>query len=161
LYFVVSLFRSLNSSAWSEIYGGSGFSSTISKGTTTIIWNIHSNPHDFSLIGSSSEVSRKVISSNLAHLSLVSVWFSVIFYSGSYFSNFDSWILSPANAPQSSQVVSEVLGQSLINYDYSYSSFGIRILSGLFNIWLSWGIVSSANLIFSTPIHATGFIVFS
>jgi photosystem I P700 chlorophyll a apoprotein A1 len=147
------IFRSLNSSSWSEVYGGVGFQSSISKGTTTIIWNLHANPHDFSS-STPYEESRKVLSSNIAHLSVVCVWLSSIFYVGAYFSNFDSWLMSPAFTPQSSQVVSDVFGQGSLNNDFSYSAYGIRILSGVFNVWLSWGVVSSSQLKFLSVLSA-------
>jgi photosystem I P700 chlorophyll a apoprotein A1 len=73
-----------------------------------------------------------VLSSNIAHLSVVCVWLSSIFYVGAYFSNFDSWLMSPAFTPQSSQVVSDVFGQGSLNNDFSYSAYDIQVLSWRF-----------------------------
>ena len=89
-----------------------------------------------------------MFSSNLAHLSAVSIWFSVIFYVGAYFSNYDSWILFLALTFQLSQAASEIFGQGLINFETSNSAYGIYTLSGIFNVCLSWGIVSTSQLKF-------------
>ena len=101
-----------------------------------------------------------MFSSNLAHLSAISIWFSVIFYVGAYFSNYDSWILFLALIFQLSQVVSEIFGQGLINFDISNSAYGICTLSGVFNVYISWGIVSTSQLKSLALISALLAIVF-
>ena len=151
--FFLFIFRSLNSSSWSEVYRSVSFQSSVSKGTTTIIWNLHTNPHDFSSLIFYEE-SRKVLSSNIIYLSAICVWLSSIFYIGAYFSNFDSWLMSLTLTSQSSQVASDVFGQGNLNNDFSYSIYGIQVLSGVFNVWLSWGVVSLSQLKFLSVLSA-------
>ena len=101
-----------------------------------------------------------MFSSNLAHLSAISIWFSVIFYVGAYFSNYDSWILFLALIFQLSQVVSEIFGQGLINFDIYNSAYSICTLSGVFNVYLSCGIVYTSQLKSLALISALLAIVF-
>jgi len=68
--------------------------------------------------------------------------------------------MSPAFTPQSSQVVSDVFGQGSLNNDFSYSAYGIRILSGVFNVWLSWGVMSSSQLKFLSLLSAMTAVLF-
>jgi len=79
------LFRYINTRIWSK---AGHFNKALSKGpkTTTWIWNLHSNAHDFELHiqqSSMAVITRKVFSSNLAHLSLVFFWISgMLFLAG-------------------------------------------------------------------------------
>merc|ERR1712113_122530 len=128
----------------------------ISKGsikTTTLwIWALHADAHDFgssSKTGSSSntggikhELSRKVFSSNLAHLSLVLFWISGMHFHGAYFSNYSAWIKGPLEVSPTSQYVWEVVSQGALNAELGGFRQGLYITSGLFNIWITQGIVS-------------------
>jgi photosystem I P700 chlorophyll a apoprotein A1 len=150
--------RYANSSIWSSFNRGdtSGtgiYNRVISKGVTTTswLWNLHSEAHDYvqSDSGSSSLSSRKVLASNLAHISVVTFWLSGMCFHGAYFSNFSSWVKDPCHvAPSVAQL--SVAGQESLNASSSSYSFeGVRITSGLFHLWLSQGIVNTTYLKYS------------
>ena len=61
---------------------------------------------------------------------------------------------------QSSQVASDVFGQDNLNNDFSYSIYGIQVLSGVFNVWLSWGVVSFSQLKFLSLLSAMAAVLF-
>merc|ERR1712032_1247989 len=84
------LFRYVNSTLWSK---PGHFNSALSKGpsSTTWIWSLHADAHDFYLAKPTLIVGRKVFSSNLAHLSLVFFWVSGMHFHGAYFSNYGAW----------------------------------------------------------------------
>jgi hypothetical protein len=74
------LFRYINTRLWSK---AGHFNKALSKGpkTTTWVWNLHDNGHDFDIQQSSiAVITRKVFSSNLAHLSLVFFWISGMYF---------------------------------------------------------------------------------
>ena len=76
------MYRYVNSSVWSNV---GHFSSILAKGpqTTTWIWNLHADAHDYNASSSSDSItSRKVFSSNLAHLAIVLLWLSGMHYHG-------------------------------------------------------------------------------
>merc|ERR1712032_995168 len=98
------LFRNFSSAAWSYNF------ETLSKGpkSTSWLWAIHSMPHDFSAHSSGflkSYTDLKVISANIAHLSLLSLWLSALLFNGGYSSNFSSWLASPKNVRPSAQQI--------------------------------------------------------
>ena len=82
-------FRYINHKVWSK---AGHFNKALSKGpkTTTWIWNLHSDAHDFdmqylykktaTLAKLAAVITRKVFSSNLAHLSLVFFWISYMHF---------------------------------------------------------------------------------
>ena len=91
-------FRYINSRVWSV---NGHLNKALSKGpkTTTWIWNLHSDAHDFDMQQSSQFlVTRKVFSSNVAHLSLVFFWISSMHLNGAYFSNYDIWLKDPKHS---------------------------------------------------------------
>ena len=66
------------------------FSRTLAKGpkTTTWIWNLHADVHDFdSYTTSLEDVSRKIFSAHFGQLSLIFLWISGMHFHGAYFSN--------------------------------------------------------------------------
>jgi hypothetical protein len=66
------------------------FSRTLAKGpkTTTWIWNLHADAHDFdSQTSSLEEVSRKVFSAHFGQLAIIFLWISGMHFHGAYFSN--------------------------------------------------------------------------
>ena len=66
------------------------FSRTLAKGpkTTTWIWNLHADAHDFdSHTNSLEDVSRKIFSAHFGQLSLIFLWISGMHFHGAYFSN--------------------------------------------------------------------------
>ena len=91
-------FRLINSRVWSV---NGHLNKALSKGplTTTWIWNLHSDAHDFDLQQSSVIlITRKVFSSNVAHLSLVFFWISGMHLNGAYFSNYGIWLKDPKHS---------------------------------------------------------------
>merc|ERR1711933_141746 len=145
------LLRKLSGSEWASTR------SIIAKGsiksTTVWIWALHADAHDFassSKTGSSSnaggskyELSRKVLASNLAHISVVIFWISGMHFHSAYFSNYSSWIKEPFSISPTSQYVWEVVSQGALNAELGGFCQGLYITSGLFNIWISQGIISS------------------
>ncbi|KAL0350091.1 UNVERIFIED_CONTAM: Photosystem I chlorophyll a apoprotein A1 [Sesamum radiatum] len=70
----------------------SHFSRTIAKGldTTTWIWNLHADAHDFdSHTSDLEEISRKVFSAHFGQLSIIFLWLSGMYFHGARFSNYE------------------------------------------------------------------------
>jgi photosystem I P700 chlorophyll a apoprotein A1 len=86
------IFSYINRTQWqvasSRVWSFVGhFNKALSKGpkaaSTTWIYNLHADAHDFrTLKSSSSSTSRIVFSSNLAHLSLVFLWIASMHFHG-------------------------------------------------------------------------------
>jgi photosystem I P700 chlorophyll a apoprotein A1 len=116
---------------WSK--GGGHFSIALSKGakTTTPIWNLHSDAHDFDIpsgfIHGPRLEARKVFSSNVAHLSLVFLCISQMHFHGAYFSNDDIWNKDPSHYLPSAHLVWSFIGQDILNSDIGNYFQGIHI----------------------------------
>ena len=83
------------------------FSRTLAKGpkTTTWIWNLHADAHDFdSQTNSLEDISRKIFSAHFGQLSLIFLWISGMWFHGARFSNYSAWLASPTTIKPSSQV---------------------------------------------------------
>merc|ERR1712203_384268 len=113
--------------------------------------------------GNKYELSRKVFSSNLAHLSVVLFWISGMHFHGAYFSNYSAWIKEPFSIAPTSQYVWEVVSQGALNSELGGFSQGLYITSGLFNVWLTQGITSLNTLkgISSVGLLVAGIILVS
>nr|YP_010700408.1 photosystem I P700 apoprotein A1 [Phacus arnoldii]WCH63553.1 photosystem I P700 apoprotein A1 [Phacus arnoldii] len=125
------------------------FSRLLSKGpnTTTWIWNLHADAHDFDTQTTDLEdISRKIFSAHFGQLAIIEIWLSGMFFHGARFSNYESWIVDPVNIKPSAQLVWPVVGQEILNGDVGGNFQGIQITSGLFHIWRSSGIVSEFQL---------------
>jgi photosystem I P700 chlorophyll a apoprotein A1 len=143
---------------------------SLSKGTksTTWIWNLHAIAHDFEAQLSKPTVTSKVFASNLGHLSVVLIWLGGMHFHGAYYSNYSTWLISPKNTLPSAHIVWPILGQKLFNMDLGSYYTGKVITSGLFQLWLSEGIMcqsslklaSSAGLFVSALCLLGGFIHF-
>ena len=110
--------------------------------TTTTIWNLHADAHDFSDssnfgLVNQSNFSKQVFAANLAHIGVVFIWLSGMHFHGAYFSNYLDWLQDPTLAP-TAQEVSNIANQSILN--------PIRITSGFFNLWLAEGITTTYQL---------------
>ena len=71
------------------------FSRTLAKGpkTTTWIWNLHADAHDFDSHTSSLEdISRKIFSAHFGQLSIIFLWLSGMYFHGARFSNYSAWL---------------------------------------------------------------------
>ncbi|KAL5643476.1 hypothetical protein ACJX0J_001229 [Zea mays] len=109
------------------------FSRTIAKGpdTTTWIWNLHADAHDFdSHTGDLEEISRKVFSAHFGQLSIIFLWLSGMYFHGARFSNYEAWLSDPTHIGPSAQVVWPIVGQEILNGD----------------IWRASGITSELQL---------------
>jgi len=67
-------------------------------------------------------------------------------FHGSYFSNYCAWVVDPTSVKPSSHPVWAIVGQDIINSDVGGFFQGLRITSGLFNLWRSQGITTYAGL---------------
>ena len=118
------------------------FSRTIAKGpdTTTWIWNLHADAHDFdSHTSDLEEISRKVFSAHFGQLSIIFLWLSGMYFHGARFSNYEAWLSDPTHIGPSAQVVWPIVGQEILNGDVGGGFRGIQITSGFFQIWRASG----------------------
>ena len=125
------------------------FSRTLAKGpkTTTWIWNLHADAHDFdSQTKSLEEVSRKIFSAHFGQLSIIFLWISGMHFHGAYFSNYTSWLVNPLQIKPSAQSVYAIVGQEILNADVGGNFQGIQITSGFFHIWRAEGITTQQQL---------------
>ncbi|AOY80195.1 photosystem I core protein PsaA [Moorena producens JHB] len=133
-----------------EKWGKPGhFDRTLARGpkTTTWIWNLHANAHDFDSHTSDLEdVSRKIFSAHFGHLAVVFVWLSGMYFHGARFSNYEAWLSDPTSIKPSAQVVWPVVGQGILNGDVGGGFHGIQITSGFFQLWRASGITNSYQL---------------
>jgi len=153
------IFRYVNTSLWSK---AGHFNKALSKApkTTTWIWNLHSDAHDFDVQQSSvALIARKVFSSNLAHLSLVFFWIGGMHFHGAYFSNYGAWLKDPKHCLPSAHKVWSLVGQDILNSDVGGSFQGIYIGSGIFQLWRSEGIVTQVHLKYACAASLIGTII--
>jgi photosystem I P700 chlorophyll a apoprotein A1 len=138
------LFRNFNSEAWSKV----GFHKALSKAisSTTWVWSLHSDAHDYNSQLSSSQTSSKIFSSNIAHLSVVFFWLAGMHLHGAYFSTYHTWLKDPKHSLPSAQSVWPLVGQDILNAEVGAHFQGIYITSGLFSLWRSDGIVTNLAL---------------
>ena len=138
-------------------YPGS-FSKTLSKGyqSTTWIWDLHADAHDFETQSSgygvlkSTTVTRKLLAVNIAHMAIVLVWLSGMLFHSAYSSNLMSWLVHPLSVIPSSGVLYSVLGQEILNQDLGLEYQGLPMTSGFYPLWLAHGIVSYGTLLGSS-----------
>lgn len=115
--------------------------------TTTWIWNLHADAHDFDSHTSDLEdVSRKIFSAHFGHLAVVFVWLSGMYFHGAKFSNYTAWLANPTNIRPSAQVVWPIFGQDILNGDMGGGFHGIQITSGLFQLWRAAGFTNEFQL---------------
>ncbi|NJM58885.1 MAG: photosystem I core protein PsaA, partial [Synechococcales cyanobacterium RU_4_20] len=133
-----------------EKWGKPGhFDRTLAKGpkTTTWIWDLHADAHDFDSHTSDLEdISRKIFSAHFGHLAVVFVWLSGAYFHGARFSNYSAWLSDPINIKPSAQVVWPIVGQEILNGDVGGGFHGIQITSGLFQLWRSSGFTNEYQL---------------
>ncbi|PSN08490.1 photosystem I core protein PsaA, partial [filamentous cyanobacterium CCT1] len=133
-----------------ERWGKPGhFDRTLAKGpkTTTWIWNLHADAHDFDSHTSDLEdISRKIFSAHFGHLAVIFIWLSGMYFHGAKFSNYEAWLTNPTGIKPSAQVVWPIFGQEILNADVGGGFHGIQITSGLFQWWRANGITNSFQL---------------
>ena len=92
------------------------FSRTLAKGpkTTTWIWNLHADAHDFdSQTNSLEDISRKIFSAHFGQLAIIFFWSSGMHFHGAYFSNYSAWLANPITIKPITQEVWPIVGQEL------------------------------------------------
>jgi photosystem I P700 chlorophyll a apoprotein A1 len=133
-----------------EKWGKPGhFDRTLARGpkTTTWIWNLHADAHDFdSQTSDLEDISRKIFSAHFGHLAVVLVWLSGMYFHGARFSNYEAWLTDPMNIKPSAQVVWPIVGQDILNADVGGGFHGIQITSGFFQLWRASGITNEYQL---------------
>ena len=133
-----------------EKWGKPGhFDRTLARGpkTTTWIWNLHADAHDFdSQTSDLEDISRKIFSAHLGHLAVVFVWLSGMYFHGAKFSNYSAWLADPLNVKPSAQQVWSIVGQDILNADVGGGFHGIQITSGFFQLWRASGITNEYQL---------------
>nr|YP_009145531.1 photosystem I P700 apoprotein A1 [Trachelomonas volvocina]AKL82444.1 photosystem I P700 apoprotein A1 [Trachelomonas volvocina] len=125
------------------------FSRVLSKGpnTTTWVWNLHADAHDFdSHTTDLEDISRKVFSAHFGQLAIIEIWLSGMFFHGARFSNYENWLVDPTHVKPSAQVVWPIVGQEILNGDVGGNFQGLQITSGLFQVWRASGFTSSIQL---------------
>nr|YP_010865245.1 photosystem I P700 chlorophyll a apoprotein A1 [Campylaephora boydenii]WGT74037.1 photosystem I P700 chlorophyll a apoprotein A1 [Campylaephora boydenii] len=125
------------------------FSRQLAKGptTTTWIWNLHADAHDFdSHTSSLEEVSRKIFSAHFGQLSIIFLWLSGMYFHGARFSNYIAWLSNPISIKPSAQVVWPIVGQEILNADVGGGFQGVQITSGFFQLWRASGITNETEL---------------
>ena len=133
------------------------FSRTLAKGpkTTTWIWNLHADAHDFdSQTSSLEDISRKIFSAHFGQLSLIFIWISQAYFHGARFSNYSAWLSNPTTVKQSSQVVWPVVGQEILNGDVGGGFSGVQVTSGWFQMWRAAGITNEAKPTIGTKLSS-------
>ena len=128
------------------------FSRSLSKGplTTTWIWNLHADVHDFDSYSTNlQDISRKIFSAHFGQLGIIFLWLSGMYFHGARFSNYETWLSNPAKIKPSAQVVWPIVGQDILNGDVGDGFRGVQITSGLFHVWRASGITNELEL-FST-----------
>jgi len=133
-----------------EKWGQPGhFDRTLKKGpkTTTWIWDLHANVHDFDSFTTEEDTARKIFSAHFGHLGIIFIWLSGMYYHGAKFSNYTGWLADPVNIKPSAQVVWNVVGQDILNGDVGGGFQGIQITSGLFHMWRASGITTEYQLL--------------
>jgi len=142
------------------------FSRTLAKGpkTTTWIWNLHADAHDFDSHTSSLEdISRKIFSAHFGQLSIIFLWLSGMYFHGARFSNYSAWLSNPTAVKPSAQVVWPIVGQEVLNGDVGGGFQGVQITSGFFQIWRASGITSEVELYWCAlaGLLMTGLMIFA
>eukprot|EP01018_Ginkgo_biloba_P012447 Gb_20142 [translate_table: standard] len=102
------------------------FLRTLAKGpnTTTWIWNLQADAHDFdSHINDLEEISRKVFSAHFGQLAIILIWLSGMYFHGAHFSNYEAWMSDPTRIKPSAQVVWLIVGQEILNGDVALILF--------------------------------------
>eukprot|EP00168_Porphyra_purpurea_P008983 TRINITY_DN2174_c0_g1_i6.p1 TRINITY_DN2174_c0_g1~~TRINITY_DN2174_c0_g1_i6.p1 ORF type:complete len:759 (+),score=-85.82 TRINITY_DN2174_c0_g1_i6:322-2598(+) len=134
------------------------FSRTLAKGpkTTTWIWNLHADAHDFdSQTSSLEEVSRKIFSAHFGQLAVIFLWLSGMYFHGARFSNYVAWLSNPTGIKPSAQVVWPIVGQEILNGDVGGGFQGVQVTSGWFQLWRASGITTEFQL-YCTAIGGLG-----
>ena len=125
------------------------FKRSLARGpkSTTWIWDLHADAHDFdSHTTDLEDISRRIFSAHFGHLAIIFIWLSGMYFHGARFSNFSAWMSDPTNVKPSAQVVWPIVGQEILNADVGGGFRGIQITSGLFQMWRGAGFTHEFQL---------------
>nr|QCI07521.1 photosystem I P700 apoprotein A1 [Malaconema sp.] len=125
------------------------FARSLAKGpnTTTWIWNLHADAHDFdSHTNSLEDISRKIFSAHFGQLAIIFLWLSGMYFHGAKFSNYIAWLNNPTIIKPSAQIVWPIVGQEILNGDVGGGFQGVQITSGFFQLWRASGITTEFEL---------------
>ena len=117
--------------------------------STTWIWGLHADSHDFqSRTQDNGEIAARIFATHFGHLSIVAAWLSALFFAGGRFSNYEMWLVDPGRVKPAAQIVygSKVLLQDAINGETGAGSSAIRITTGIFSTWRAAGITCEHEL---------------
>jgi photosystem I P700 chlorophyll a apoprotein A1 len=115
--------------------------------TTTWIWNLHADAHDFDAQTTSYvEITRRIFGAHFGQLSIIFFWMSGMWFHGARFSNYLAWLASPTTVRPSSHVVWPIVGQEILNADVGGNFGGVRVTSGWFGLWRACGITRDSQL---------------
>ena len=115
--------------------------------TTTWIWNLHADAHDFDTHTSDmQEISRKVFRAHFGQIGIILLWISGRYFHGARFSNYEEWLIDPTHVKPSAQVVWAIVGQEILNGDVGGGFQGVQTTSGLFQLWRASGITRELQL---------------
>jgi photosystem I P700 chlorophyll a apoprotein A1 len=159
-------------SDFSRLWSRAGdFSVALSKGakTTSWIWNLHSSSHDFEstmLFGAfqrdGGRITRKILSSNIAHLALLFFFISGIHFDGGYFSNHCTWNKDAKDYLAGVLLFSSHTSfgpQDILNSDIGNYFQGIDITCGIFQLWRGEGIITQLHLKYASTGSLVGTII--
>ena len=96
------------------------FCKVLAKGpdTTTWIWNIHADSHDFDCqTDSLQEISRRIFSAHFGQLAIIFLWLGGMHFHGARFSNYVEWLKYPTTIEPSAHQMWSVVGQEILNAD--------------------------------------------
>jgi photosystem I P700 chlorophyll a apoprotein A1 len=113
------------------------FSNTLAKGpnTTTWIWNLHVDAHNFDSHNDDLEdISHKLFSAHFGQLAIIFIWLSGMHFHDAHFSNYEAWLGDPTYIKPSTQVVWPIAGQEILNGDVGGCFQGTQITSRFFQI---------------------------
>jgi photosystem I P700 chlorophyll a apoprotein A1 len=153
---------------WSRV---GDFSVALSKGakTTRWIWNLHSDSHDFEStmlfvafqLGGG-RITRKILSSNIAHIALLFFFISGIHFDGGYFSNHCTWNKDAKDYLAGVLLFSAHTSfgpQDILNSDIGNYFQGIDITCGIFQLWRGEGIITQLHLKYASTGSLVGTII--
>ena len=161
-------------SDFSRLWSRAGhFSIALSKGvkTTRWIWNLHSDAHDFEYTVLSvafqsctqgGRLTRKVFSSNIAHLGLLFFFISGIHFDGGYFSNHCTWNKDAKHNLPGVLLLSTATSfgpQDILNSDIGSYFQGVYITCGIFQLWRGEGIITQMDLKYASTGSLVGPII--
>jgi len=140
-----------------EKWGKPGhFSRTLAKGpsTTTWVWDLHADAHDFdSHTTDLEDISRKVFSAHFGQLGVIFIWLSGMYFHGARFSNYEAWLSDPTHIKPSAQVVWPIVGQKFLTETLEVDSKEYKLLRDSSNSGVEVELQVNFNFIVQLLVH--------